>query len=45
MGTVSCAIGVWGIRKQKGYGLGWLIMYVLCFLGGVLMLGRAFSIF
>jgi len=44
MGTLSCAVGVWGIRKQKEFGLGWLIMYVLCFLSGVLMLGRAFSI-
>ncbi len=45
MGTLSCAVGVWGIRKQKEYGLGWLIVDVLCLLSGMLMLGRAFAIF
>jgi hypothetical protein len=45
VGTLLCAVGVWGIRKQKEYGLGWLIQFVLCFLRGVLMLGRAFAIF
>jgi hypothetical protein len=45
MGTLSCAIGVWGIRKHKEFGLSWLILYVLCLLSGMLMLGRAFAIF
>lgn len=45
IGTLLCAIGVWGIPKQKKYGLGWLIQFVLCLLSGVLMLGRAFGIF
>jgi protein-S-isoprenylcysteine O-methyltransferase Ste14 len=45
MGTLSCTVGVWGIRKQKENGLGWLVLYVLCLLSGMLMLGRAFAIF
>jgi hypothetical protein len=45
MGTLWFAVGVLGIRKQKEFGLGWLVLYVLCLLSGVLMLGRAFAIF
>jgi len=45
MGTLSCAVGAWGIRKQKEYGLGWLVLDVLCLLSGMLLLGRAFAIF
>jgi hypothetical protein len=45
MGTLSCAVGIWGIRKQKETGLGWLVVNVMCLLSGMLMLGRAFSIF
>ena len=45
IGTLLCALGVWGIPKQKKYGPGWLIQFVLCLLSGVLMLGRAFGIF
>jgi len=45
VGTLWCAAGVWGIRKHKEYGFGWLALNVLCFLSGMLMLGRAVDIF
>ncbi len=45
MGTLWCAVGIWGIRKRSEFGFGWLLMYVLCLLSGMLMLGRAFAIF
>ena len=45
MGTLWCAVGVWGIRKNKEFGLGWPFLYVLCVISGMLMLGRTFAIF
>ncbi len=45
VGTLWCAAGVWGIRKHKEYGFGWLALNVLCFLSGMLILGRAVDIF
>lgn len=44
VGTLWFAVGVWGIRTQRESGLGWLVLYVLCLLSGILMLGRAFAI-
>jgi hypothetical protein len=45
MGTLSCALGLWGIRKDKEFGHGWLFLDVLCLLTGFLLVGQAFAIF
>jgi|SRR2546421_5611606 len=42
-GTVSCALGIWGIRAGKRYGSGWVVMFGLCLLGGILTLAKAFA--
>lgn len=43
LGTVSCGLGIWGIRARKGYGTGWVVIFVLCLLGGILTLAKAFA--
>jgi len=43
LGTVWCALGIWGIRTGKDYGIGWILMCVLCLLGGILTLAKAFT--
>ena len=43
LGTVWCALGIWGIRTGKGYGMGWIVIFVLCLLGGILTLAKAFA--
>jgi len=43
LGTLSCAVGIWGIRVREGKGAGWAALYVLCLLGGVLTLARVFA--
>jgi hypothetical protein len=43
LGTISCGVGVWGIRKMRNYGFVVTFLYVLCFLGGLLALAKAFS--
>lgn len=43
LGTVSCGLGVWGIRARKGLGGGWLFIFVLCLVGGILTLAKAFA--
>jgi hypothetical protein len=42
-GTLWCALGIWGIRAGKDYGMGWVVMFVLCLLGGILTLAKAFA--
>jgi|ERR1022692_145801 hypothetical protein len=43
LGTVSCAFGIWGIRARRGKGTGWVVLYALCLLGGILTLAKAFA--
>jgi len=43
LGTVSCGLGIWGIRARKGLGAGWLFIFVLSLLGGILTLAKAFA--
>ena len=43
LGTVSCGFGIWGIRESKDKGIGWMIMNVLCLLGGIMCLAKAFA--
>jgi len=45
LGTAWCGLGVWGIRSEKGNGAGWILLYVLCLLGGILTLSKAFALF
>jgi hypothetical protein len=42
LGTLWCAVGAWGVRTQRR-NAPWLILNVLCLLGGILLLARAFS--
>jgi hypothetical protein len=43
LGTVWCGLGIWGLRTGTRYGAGWIVLYTLCLLGGVLTLGKAFG--
>jgi hypothetical protein len=43
LGTVSCGFGIWGIRARSGKGTGWVVLYALCLLGGILTLAKAFA--
>ncbi len=43
LGTAWCALGVWGIRTQRAYGMGLILMYALCLLSGLLALAKAFA--
>jgi len=45
LGTAWCGLGVWGIRSGKGNGAGWFLLYVLCLLGGIFTLAKAFAFF
>ena len=45
LGTAWWGLGVWGIRSEKGNGAGWILLYVLCLLGGILTLSKAFALF
>jgi hypothetical protein len=44
-GTASCGLGIWGIGQRKGLGTGWVVIFVWCLLGGLLMLAKAFALF
>ena len=43
LGTVACGFGIWGVRARRGKGTGWLVLYALCLLGGILTLAKAFA--
>jgi len=43
LGTAWCGLGMWGIRTQRGYGMGLILMYTLCLLSGLLALAKAFA--
>jgi len=43
LGTVSCGFGIWGIRARRDKGRGWVVLYALCLLGGILTLAKAFA--
>jgi hypothetical protein len=42
LGTLWCAVGVWGIRTQRGEAP-FLFLNALCLIGGILLLARALS--
>ena len=43
LGTVWCGLGIWGVRARKDLGAGWLLISVLCLMGGLLTLAKAFA--
>ena len=43
LGTISCGLGAWGIRKGRDLGTVWLIIYTFCLIGGILTLAKAFA--
>ena len=45
LGTVSCGLGIWGIRSRQGLGTGWVVIFAWCLLSGILTLAKAFSFF
>ena len=44
LGTVWCGLGIWGLRTGTRYGTGWIVLYTLCVLGGMLTLAKAFAL-
>lgn len=45
IGTVSCGLGIWGIRSRQGLGRAWVLIFVWCLLSGIVTLAKAFSFF
>jgi hypothetical protein len=45
IGTVSCGLGIWGIRSGRGLGTAWFVIFAWCLLSGIVALAKAFSIF
>lgn len=45
MGTVSLGLGIWGLRRNRDFGMGWMFIYVLCVAGGILNMLKAFGFF
>jgi len=45
LGTVSCGLGIWGIRSRQGLGTGWVVIFAWCLLSGIVTLARAFAFF
>src|SRR5215469_6362679 len=43
IGTVSCGLGIWGIRSKRGLGTGWALIFAWCLLSGIVALAKAFS--
>lgn len=45
IGTVSCGLGIWGIRSRQGHGTAWVLIFAWCLLSGIVAVGKAFSFF
>ena len=45
IGTLSCGLGIWGIRSRRGLGAAWVVIFALCLLTGILALAKALSLF
>jgi hypothetical protein len=43
LGTVSLGLGIWGLRRNRSFGMGWVFIYVLCVVAGVLNILKAFG--
>ena len=44
LGVVYCGLGIWGLRDRTLRGTAWVLLYALCFLGGILTLLKAFGL-
>jgi hypothetical protein len=45
IGTVSCCLGIWGIRSRRGLGTAWVVIFAWCLLSGIVTLAKALSFF
>ena len=45
IGTVSCGLGIWGIRSRRGLGTAWVVIFAWCLLSGIVAVAKAFSFF
>ena len=45
IGTVSCCLGIWGIRSRRGLGTAWVVIFAWCLLSGIATLAKALSFF
>ena len=45
IGTLSCGLGIWGIRSRLGLGTAWVVIFAWCLLSGIVALAKAFSFF
>ena len=45
IGTVSCGLGIWGIRSRRGLGTAWVVICAWCLLSGIVTLAKALSFF
>jgi hypothetical protein len=36
-----CGLGIWGLRTGTRYGAGWIVLFTLCLLGGIVTLAKA----
>ncbi len=45
LGTVSCGLGIWGIRSRRDFGTVWVVIFAWCLLSGIVALAKAFSFF
>jgi len=45
IGSVSCGLGIWGIRSRRGLGTAWVVIFAWCLLSGIVTLAKALSFF
>ena len=43
-GVIYCALGFWGLRDRDIRGSVWMVLYVLCIVGGILTLLKALAL-
>ncbi len=43
-GVIYCALGVWGLRDRSIRGTVWMVLYILCLFGGIVILLKAFAL-
>lgn len=43
LGTVSMGLGIWGLKRNRDVGMAWVLIYILCVVGGFLNMLKAFG--
>jgi hypothetical protein len=43
LGSVSLGLGIWGLSRNRDFGMAWVFIYVLCVAGGILNMLKAFG--